>query len=72
MYRTRIAFFRKHYGQLATLLLRVIYLATLPWNAAMLLQSALRKTITPQHRRNALTTLCGIAALSLRFRGVLT
>ena len=72
MYRTRIAFFRKHYGAFQTLLLRLIYLATLPWNAAMLSQSALRKTITHEHRRNALSTLCGIAALSLRFRGVLT
>lgn len=66
MYRTRIAFFRKHHGAFQTFLLRLIYLATLPWNAAMLSQSALRKTITPQHRRNALATLCGIAAVSLR------
>jgi len=65
MYRTRIAFFRKHYGLLPTLLLRAIYLATLPWNAAMLSQSVLRKTITVQHRRNALTTLYGIASVSL-------
>ena len=66
MYRTRIAFFRKHHGPLPTLLLRVVYLTTLPWNAVMLSQSALRKTITPQHRRNTLATLYGIAATSIR------
>ena len=65
MYRTRIAFFRKHYGPLPALLLRVIYLVTLPWNVAMLSQSAWRRTITPQHRRNALATLYGIAETSI-------
>lgn len=66
MHRTRIAFFRKHYGLSATSLLRLIYLATLPWNMAMLSQSAWRGKITPEHRRNALATLYGIAATSIR------
>lgn len=69
MYRTRLAFFRKHYGQSQTLLLRLIYLVTLPWNIVMLSQSALRKTITPEHRKVALSTLYGIVSVSLRFRG---
>lgn len=47
----------------------LIRLVPLSWNALMLSQSALRKTITPEHRRNALSTLYGIAAVSLRSRG---
>lgn len=69
MHRTRIAFFRKHYGVLQTCLLRFIYLTTLPWNVVMLSQSAIRKTITSAQRRNALATLCRIALISLCFRG---
>ena len=71
MYRTRIAFFRKHYGLAPMLLLRAIYLTTLPWNAAMLSQSTWRKTITPTHRRNALATLGKIAAISLKVSPIL-
>ena len=66
MYRTRLAFFRKHYGPLPTLLLRLIYLTTLPWNAAMLAQSVLRKTITLQTGKNRLATVYGIARVSLQ------
>ena len=66
MYRTRIAFFRKHHGALRAFLLRLIYLATLPWNVAMLSQSVLRKTITPQYHRIALSTLYGVAINSIR------
>ena len=70
MYRTRLAFFRKHYGLLQTALLRLIYLVTLPWNALMLAQSALRKTEPASQCRNAFATLCSIAGLSLRFGGL--
>ena len=66
MHRTRIAFFRKHYGALQTCLLRLIYLTTLPWNMAMLSQSVLRKTITSEYRRNTLSTLYGIATTGIR------
>ena len=66
MHRTRLAFFRKHHGPLPTLLLRLIYLVTLPWNAAMLAQSALRRTQPTARCRNAFATLCRIAALSLK------
>jgi N-acetylglucosaminyl-diphospho-decaprenol L-rhamnosyltransferase len=65
-YRTRLRFFRKHYGPLSTLLLRLIYLATFPWNAAMLAQSALRRTITFQMGRNRMATLYEIAGVSLQ------
>lgn len=66
MYRTKIAFFRKHHGAAQTVLLRGIYLVTLPWNAFMLAQSALRKTEPAARCRSAFATLCGIAAISCR------
>ena len=66
LYRTRLRFFRKHYGPLPTLLLRLIYLTTLPWNAAMLAQSALRRTITFQVGRNRMAALYEIAGVSLQ------
>ena len=69
MYRTRLAFFRKHHGPVQTALLRLIYLTTLPWNALMLAQSALRKTESAGQCRSAFATLCSIAGLSLRFHG---
>lgn len=65
MHRTRLAFFRKHYGPLQAALLRLIYWLTLPWNTLMLAQSAARKTESPGRCRNALATLYGIAAMSL-------
>ena len=64
MHRTRIAFFRKHYGAFQTFLLRLIYLVTLPWNTVMLSQSAVRKTQPPNQCRKAFETLCGIAGVS--------
>ncbi len=66
MYRTKIAFFRKHHGAAQTVLLRGIYLITLPWNAFMLAQSALRRTEPATRCRSAFATLCGIAAMSCR------
>lgn len=66
MYRTKIAFFRKHHGAAQTVLLRGIYLITLPWNTFMLAQSALRKTEPATRCRSAFATLCGIAAISCR------
>ena len=64
MHRTRLAFFRKHYGPLQMSLLRGIYLLTLPWNALMLAQSALRKTEPIAKCRNTLATLGGIAGVT--------
>ena len=68
MYRTRLAFFRKHYGPVQTGLLRAIYLLTLPWNTLMLAQSVLRRTLPRSRCRSRFATLCGIAGVSLRFR----
>ncbi|MGD0137551.1 MAG: glycosyltransferase family 2 protein [Tepidisphaeraceae bacterium] len=42
LHRSILSYFQKHYGLLRTLLLRVIYVATLPWNGLMLAQSVLR------------------------------
>ena len=64
MHRTRLAFFRKHHGAFQASLLRLIYLLTLPWNALMLAQSALRKTEPHDKCRTAFATLCGIVKIS--------
>ena len=63
MYRTRIAFFRKHYGRLPAALLCLIYGVTLPWNAFMLTQSLLRKKLNLRQYGSALLTLFRIAFL---------
>lgn len=65
-HRTRQAFFRKHYGLLPSFLLWLIYWVTLPWNALMLTQSAVRRTITVRQHRNTLATLYAIAGGRLR------
>lgn len=64
MYRTRLAFFRKHYGPFCALALRLIYTLTLPWNLLMLTQSLLRKRLAPAEFRGHLATLSRIAAMS--------
>lgn len=66
MYRTRLAFFRKHYGVWRTLLLRGLYAVTLPFNLFMLWQGVQRKRITPAYGAAYATTLRGIARLSFR------
>jgi GT2 family glycosyltransferase len=63
MIRTRIAFFRKHYGNFAAFLLRLTYLAPMPWNALMLLQSMLRKRGPQQEHRNLFYTFRSIAGV---------
>lgn len=64
MYRTRLAFFRKHYGPWRTLLLRAVYFLTLPFNLFMLRQGVLRKRITPAYGAAYAATLRRIARLS--------
>ncbi|MGO8674094.1 MAG: glycosyltransferase family 2 protein [Capsulimonadaceae bacterium] len=65
LYRTRIAFVRKHYGVGKAALLRFVYVVTFPWNAAMLTQSVLRRRLTGVQYRSYLATLCGTAMMSL-------
>ena len=63
MYRTRLAYFRKHHGRAAAWALRAIYACTLPWNIAMLTQSVLRGTISRGQFDQSLQTLRAIARL---------
>ncbi|HLV79409.1 MAG TPA: glycosyltransferase family 2 protein [Chthonomonadaceae bacterium] len=66
MLRTRIAYFRKHHGRAQALLVRAIYLATLPWNLFMLTQSRLRLRLPAAQYRSHLATLTQVALMSLR------
>jgi GT2 family glycosyltransferase len=68
MYRTRLAFFRKHYGILRSALLRSIYALTLPVNLLMLWQGARRNRISSEYRKSHSATLRAIAALPNRKR----
>jgi GT2 family glycosyltransferase len=63
MYRTRLAFFRKHYGLASAVMLSWLYRATLPWNMLMLTQSVLRGTIPRRQQRAHMQTLKQIARL---------
>jgi N-acetylglucosaminyl-diphospho-decaprenol L-rhamnosyltransferase len=63
MYRTRLAFFRKHHGRSQAGLLRVIYGVTLPWNWVMLTQSLLRRRLDRRRYHNDLATLVQIATV---------
>jgi GT2 family glycosyltransferase len=64
MYRTRLAFFRKHHGAFQAGLLRLIYSLTLPWNWAMLTQSLIRRRLDSRRYRNDLATLVRIALVN--------
>jgi len=65
MMRTRIAFFRKHYGLVPSVALRAIYCLALPWNALMLTQSLIRKHMEPDQFKTALFTQWKVAAMSM-------
>ena len=64
MYRTRLAFFRKHYGVGTAALLRLIYALSLPWNLLMLTQSILRRRISSAEGKRHAATLARIAIVS--------
>ena len=61
-----IAYFRKHRGWFASLLLRWIYVATLPWNGLMLAQSAMRKRMDRGEAKSIWATLLGIGWIALK------
>ncbi len=63
MYRTRLALFEKHHGRRSSMLLGLLYAATLPWNLAMLAQSYVRRRTSWAEFRGAALTHCGIARL---------
>ncbi|MDR3710323.1 MAG: glycosyltransferase family 2 protein [Capsulimonadaceae bacterium] len=63
MHRTRLAFFRKHYGAPTAVVLSLLYRAMLPWNMIMLSQSMRRGRISRSEYDNASRTLIEIARL---------
>lgn len=63
--RVHIAFFRKHYGPLASLAVRLIYTLMLPWNALMLTLMRLRGSITRAQFQSLMLLYSRVASLSL-------
>jgi GT2 family glycosyltransferase len=59
--RTHVAYFRKHFGGGQALLLRLIYVLALPWNAMMVTQSLLRRRIGMRQYRSTLATSFQVA-----------
>jgi GT2 family glycosyltransferase len=65
MMRTRVAFFRKHHGLAAALLLRATYVIAFLWNLGMLGQSRLRGRLSSRDFRQRLANSGAVAANSL-------
>jgi hypothetical protein len=65
LHRSILSYFQKHYGRLQTLLLRVIYVATLPWNGLMLAQSVLRGRTDKIEAASMWATFVQIGAVAL-------
>jgi GT2 family glycosyltransferase len=65
MHRVTIAYFAKQHGLFSSLLLRGIYIITLPWNGLMLGQSALRGRLKKNEAKATWATLLGIARIAL-------
>jgi len=66
MHRVVIAYFAKQHGLFSSLLLRCIYILTLPWNAFMLGQSALRGRMKKAEAASTWATLAGVALMATR------
>ena len=66
MHRVTLAYFRKQHGWLSSMVLRWIYISTLPWNGFMLAQSSLRGRIDKREAATTWSTLVGIAAIALK------
>jgi GT2 family glycosyltransferase len=67
--RTHISYFRKHYGPLASGMVRAILVGTLPWNLAMLGQGVLRHSVSREDYARQKATLTASARLALTWRG---
>jgi len=67
--RTHITYYRKHYGLFQSLLVRGIYLATIPWNVALLTQTRLRRRIDPELYGRYMATQAEAGKLSLFWHG---
>ncbi|SET85866.1 glycosyltransferase family 2 protein [Stigmatella erecta] len=68
LWRTRLAYFRKHHGRLHEQLLRLILVGTLPWNSAVLTQSLLRRRLSLAEYQRQLSTFARISEMGLRAR----
>jgi GT2 family glycosyltransferase len=66
MYRTRLAFFRKHYSLFAYLALRLAYIILLPWNILMMLQGKIKGTISDREYKSFIETNQAIVLLALK------
>lgn len=68
LWRTRLAYFRKHHGRLHEQLMRLILVGTLPWNSAVLTQSLLRRRLSLAEYQRQLSTFVRISEMGLRAR----
>lgn len=68
LWRTRLAFFRKHHGRLQEQLMRLILVGTLPWNAFVLTQSLLRRRLSLSEYKRQLSTFLRISEMGVRAR----
>ena len=68
LWRTRLAYFRKHHGRLHEVAMRAILVGTLPYNAAVLTQTLLRGRTNLTEYRRQLSTFLRISEMGLRAR----
>ncbi|RYZ40940.1 MAG: glycosyltransferase family 2 protein [Myxococcaceae bacterium] len=68
LWRTRLAYFRKHHGRLHEALLRLILVGTLPYNSLVLTQTLLRGRMAPEEYRRQLSTFARIGEMGARTR----
>jgi GT2 family glycosyltransferase len=66
MHRVTLAYFRKQRGWPASMMLRTIYIGSLPWNGLMLAQSVLRCRTSASEAKSQWATLIGIARMSIK------
>jgi GT2 family glycosyltransferase len=66
MHRVVLAYFRKQHGLLSSMLLRAIFLLSLPWNGVMLAQSVWRARTGRNEAARVWFTLLGIGAVALK------
>lgn len=68
LWRTRVAYFRKHHGRLQEWMLRAILVGTLPYNSMVLTQTLLRGRMALPEFRRQLSTFLRISEMGLRAR----
>ncbi|NTX06099.1 glycosyltransferase family 2 protein [Myxococcus sp. CA040A] len=68
LWRTRLAYFRKHHGRLHEWAMRAILVGTLPYNSAVLTQTLLRGRMAMPEYKRQLSTFLRISEMGLRAR----